>query len=228
MLSDIIRRLFDTNIPIYVIAVCIPLLFLIFLSRDRRARYLLSFFCWGVFSVALAFILNEWFSLSSAESGRVSFSVAPIVEEALKALPLLLFFRKRAPRNLVVFCAFAAGIGFSIVETVYYFASVSPVTSSQLFPVLIRTVTTCLMHGMTTAVLGVGIAATLGYAFLRAPMLMGLLAVSATLHSLFNVLLGTRLAIVALAMPAVLYVLGLLLLSGGYGTEIEPDGLPQQ
>lgn len=230
LISKVITQLFDTNIPVYIAAAVIPVLFLLFVVKERKARYILAFFCWGIFSVALAFIVNTWFGLHTGQPGRVSTSVAPIVEETLKALPLLLFLGKKQvekfDRNLVLYCAFAAGIGFSVVETIYYFSTTSVAGSGagHLFPIIMRTVTTCLMHGMATAILGFGIAVTIGYKMVRAPMLLGLLALAATLHSLFNILLDTRLAIVALLLPLVLYVLGLLLLSGNLKIEWEKSG----
>jgi hypothetical protein len=56
-------------------------------------------------------------------------------------------------------------------------------------------------------------------------MVLGLLALSATIHSLFNILINTRLAIIALIMPAILYFLGLALLSDGEADESEPGEL---
>lgn len=108
----------------------------------------------------------------------------------------------------------ASGIGFSVQETLFYFTSfTSSPDIASLFPLIIRTVTTCLMHGMTTAIIGFGITITANFRNIRVPMILGLLALSSTIHSLFNILISTRLAIISLVMPAILYFVGLALLS---------------
>lgn len=216
MHKDVLAELFNSNIPGFVFSMLIPLLFLIFMIKDKHSKYILSYFCWGLCSVLLAFVLNEWFSVAPEQSGRVSSDVAPIIEETLKALPLLLLFKKKSynNNNLIIYCAMASGIGFSVQETLFYFTSfASSPDIASLFPLLVRTVTTCLMHGMTTAVIGFGITITADYKNIRVPMVLGLLALSATIHSIYNVLINTKLAIIALVLPALLYFIGLALLS---------------
>lgn len=215
MFSDIISELFSSSIPGFLFSVLIPLLFLIVMIKDKPSKYLMGYFCYGIFSVVFAFILNEWFSNYPGQINRVSSDIAPIVEEMVKALPLLLFLRKNQPNdNLVIYCAMSSGIGFSIQETLFYFSSfVSSPSLFSLFPLIMRTITTCLMHGMSTAVIGFGVKITRDKKIIRLPMILGLLALSATIHSLYNILIGTRLAIIALLMPATLYFIGLALLS---------------
>lgn len=215
MLANIINEMLDSNIPGFLFSVLIPLIFLIVMVKDKPSKYLMGYFCYGIFSVVFAFILNEWFSNYPGQINRVSSDIAPIVEETVKALPLLLFFWKdRFNDNLVVYCAMASGIGFSVQETLFYITSFSSSTGLLfVFPLLMRTITTCLMHGMSTAIIGFGVKITKDKKIIKLPMILGLIALSATIHSLFNILIGTRLAIVALLMPVVLYFMGLALLS---------------
>lgn len=216
-MNEILIELFASDTPVFVFSMLIPLLFLIFMLKNKESKYILSFFCWGLLSVILAFILNKTFTNNSAqyEFERITDDVAPIVEETLKALPLFLFLnRKDTNKNLLIYCAMASGIGFSIQETLYYFNYLTTsVGISTLLPILLRTVTTCLMHGMSTAILGYGLTVTYKYKTIRIPLMLGLIALSATIHSLYNVLIGTHLAVIALLMPAVLYFFGLVLLS---------------
>lgn len=193
----------------------IPLLFLVVMVRDKYSKYILLYFGWGLVSVLFAFVFNEFFAAIPGQTYRVSSDIAPIVEETVKSLPLLLFLRsKNLNSRLLIYCAMASGIGFSVQETLYYFTSfTSSPDISVLFPVLVRTITTCLMHGMCTAAIGIGITITSEYKAIRVPMLLGLLALSATIHSLFNILINTRLAFISLIMPAILYFIGLAILS---------------
>jgi RsiW-degrading membrane proteinase PrsW (M82 family) len=96
-------------------------------------------------------------------------------------------------KNLIIYCAMASGIGFSVQETLYYFSTLTLITGvTEFIPLFMRIVTTCLMHGMSTAVIGFGIVLTSQFKSIRIPMILGLFALSATIHSLFNILLTTR------------------------------------
>lgn len=222
MLHEIIESLIVTDIPGFVFSMLIPLLFLIVMIKNEQSKHILLYFAWGVCSVLFAFVFNEWFSRLSGGAGNVSADIAPIVEETLKALPLLLFFRRKNISPLVIiYCAMASGIGFSVQEMLYYFTQFTADSGLHaLFPLLVRTATTCLMHGMTTAVVGFGLTITVNLRVIRVPMVLGLLALASVIHSLYNILIDTRLAVLALIMPAALYFAGLALLSG----ESEEEG----
>ena len=135
-------------------------------------------------------------------------SIAPMIEEVCKGLPVLLFLnRKRFPHitKVIIFCAMASGIGFSIQESMYYFA----VSSRELIDIVglvIRSSTTALMHGMTTAAFGIGIMYLHKYKELLVPAVFGLFALSASLHAMYNLLLQTYLAVVALIMPIAMFI----------------------
>lgn len=215
MLSSIFNSLLNSNTPGFVFSMLIPLLFLIVMIKDKQARYILAFFCWGICSVLVAYIINTSFSYDSEQSARLTTSIAPIIEESLKALPLLIFMiKKQENEKLVIYCAMASGIGFSVQETLYYFTSLSSTPDmGLLLPVIVRTVTTCLMHGMATTIVGFGIARLTNDRRVRIPIVLGMLSLAVTIHSIFNTLIYTRLAFFALIMPAVLYFVGLMLLS---------------
>ena len=137
-------------------------------------------------------------------------SIAPMIEEICKGLPILLFLnRKKYPSitKSIVFCALASGVGFSIQESMYYFA-VSGREMSDVFALAVRTTTAAPMHGMTTAAFGIGLMLLQKQRAMLAPVILGLLAFSASIHALFNLLLQTRLAWVAMIMPIAMYFAG--------------------
>lgn len=227
MLREIIEELIATDIPGFVFSMLIPLLFLIVMIKDKRSKHVLLYFAWGVCSVLFAYVFNEWFSRLSGGIGNVSADIAPIVEETLKALPLLLFFwRKNLSPMIIIYCAMASGIGFSVQEMLYYFTQFTADSGLySLIPLLVRTATTCLMHGMTTAIIGFGLTITVNLRIIRVPMVLGLLALASVIHSLYNILINTRLAVLALIMPAALYLTGLALSSGEGAEEGADDGV---
>ena len=173
------------------------------------------YFCWGTFAGLLSYNINNFIS-SPEQAGRAVTAIAPIVEEICKGLPVLLFLRrKRFPKitETIVYCAMACGVGFSIQESIYYF-SVSSGAAGDIVTLIIRTLTTALMHGMTTAMIGIGLLTLQKHRHILLPVVFSLLALSASVHALFNLLLPTNLAVIAMLMPIGLFFAGLVLISG--------------
>lgn len=192
------------------IAVAIPLLFLAFILDSKDGRQVVLFFCWGFFAGVLAFHLNNYFAPGQSHAQRLTLSIAPLIEEICKGAPLLLFLnRRRYPRitKLIVFCAMASGIGFSIQESMYYF-TVSSRELSDIADLVTRSFTTALMHGTTTAAVGIGLMLLNEHKKLLVPLVFGLFALSATIHALFNLLLLTDLAVVAAIIPIAMLIAG--------------------
>jgi protease PrsW len=136
--------------------------------------------------------------------------VAPLVEEALKALVIVALISTHRVGFLVdaAILGFAAGAGFAAVENVHYLQAMP---DAGLGTWIVRGFGTALMHGGATAIFGVA-----GMAMVDRAGKAGLFAfvpgfaVAVLLHSLFNHLLGTpKLATVAivLALPPVFYAI---------------------
>lgn len=189
------------------IAITIPLFFVAIMIGDKNSKRIILFFCWGTFAAALAYNINSTLGMNWESSQQVSLIIAPVVEETCKALPVLLFLnRKKYPqltRN-IVFCAMAAGIGFSIQESMYYFA-VSSREVADIFILVLRTLTTALMHGMTTTTIGMGLLIVNRRRYMAIPLFLGLLVFAICIHGLYNYLLQTNLYLVAMLIPVVMF-----------------------
>jgi RsiW-degrading membrane proteinase PrsW (M82 family) len=140
----------------------------------------------------------------------MSLTIAPIIEELCKGLPLLLFLNtKRYARitKVIIFCAMVSGIGFSVQESMYYF-SISSRELSDVGMLIARSLTTALLHGMTTATIGAGLMFFQRQNHIIVPLIITLFAFSSGIHALFNLLLQTKLMIVAMSIPYAMFVAG--------------------
>ena len=195
------------------IATIIPLLFVCVMVKDVNSRRIMLYFCWGTLAGLLSYTVNT--SIAEPEqAGRVVTAIAPIVEEICKGLPVLLFLsKKRFPQitESIVYSAMASGVGFSIQESIYYF-SVSAGAAEDLMALIVRTLTTALMHGMTTAMIGMGLLILQKHRHILLPIIFSLFALSASIHALFNLLLPTSLSVIAMLMPIGLFFAGLAFL----------------
>lgn len=104
---------------VYVIFLCIALpLGLMLPILERRSRRLVFFLLLGMTTALVAYEVDTiLYSLCGLDTVRFTQTVPPIVEEILKALPVLvfaLFFSN--DRKVILPVAMSVGIGFSILE----------------------------------------------------------------------------------------------------------------
>jgi len=190
------------------IALCVLLPFLLLsVYLDKRGRRMMLAMAAGIVACLLAYFINKTLKAAlSADSGYYSSTFAPLVEEVLKSIPILVLsaiFRRgrRGSASL----AFAVGAGFCVVENFFYL--VSGVEELQLVWVISRAVGTGLMHCMSSTVLGLGIFYGRKEKRMRLQCISASLALSVIYHGLYNLLVQSEsLQLVGLALPLCTYL----------------------
>jgi RsiW-degrading membrane proteinase PrsW (M82 family) len=156
----------------------------------------------GALAAGLAFAANaQALALAPMEAAAFTRYVAPLVEEAAKALVVLALVRAHRVAFLVdaAICGFAVGAGFALVENLWYLYH-SPAMGAGTW--IVRGFGTALMHGGATALfalMGIARSERRGGAIAWLPGL----GVAILLHAAFNQFLFSPLASAAL-MVAVL------------------------
>ena len=115
-------------------------------------RVVLSTILAGCCAAWLAFHSNGWLMSATGLSTTVfSRYLAPLVEESLKALYVVVLVRRRRIGFLVdaAIQGFAVGAGFAVVENVDYLRHVA---DTRVFLWIVRGFGTALLHGATTAI----------------------------------------------------------------------------
>lgn len=193
---------------VYIIMICmvVPLL-LLMTMLDRSSRLLLGFVLGGMVLAVCAYEINSLVCALFGLSGeRLSITAAPIVEEILKALPVLFFaILVSDDRKLVLQLAMASGIGFAILENA--FLLITYVDQVDIGWAIVRGVSTSLSHGMCTMIVGFGIVSVRKQKKLFYTGTFALLATAMTLHAIFNLLIQSAFDYVALALPIVIYLI---------------------
>jgi RsiW-degrading membrane proteinase PrsW (M82 family) len=105
-------------------------------------------------AVVLMLLNGPILAVCGVELDTYSRYLAPVLEEVLKAVPLMYLIGTRRLGFMVdaAICGFAVGAGFAFVENVYYLRSLE---EAQLFAWIIRGFGTAVMHGGTTAIFAV-------------------------------------------------------------------------
>ena len=130
---------------------------LVFLDSFKlvKLRSILQIIVLGCVVAAISFVINGPLQrMLALELAAYSRYVAPVVEELLKAIPILYLLSKQKVGFMVdaAIFGFAVGAGFGFVENVYYLRSLE---DPSLFIWVIRGFGTAVMHGGTTAILAV-------------------------------------------------------------------------
>ena len=196
----------------FYLAASLPLFFLLVFLEGGQRR-VLAFLAWGLTAAVISYYINYDLYLAFASSVPVpEVTMAPIVEEFMKALPLfvlLLAFGRRYSKELLVL-AMASGFGFAILENYVFVSHFALEGPGAIAYAVTRGITTSVMHGCMTAIIGYGIFLTYGFSRRSLPsILFGLYTVAVMLHALYNLLVAhTGIGrLLAIDLPLLLFVL---------------------
>jgi CRP-like cAMP-binding protein/RsiW-degrading membrane proteinase PrsW (M82 family) len=149
--------LFPYLVVIAIPAVALYVAFVLDVYDTGKSTTVYACLAWGlVGAFGLAYLVNGALLPMVGYSATVQLT-APMIEELLKALILIYFVVQPRFRYVVdgAVYGFAAGIGFSVAENIFYLATGVPDVSLALSRVL----STALMHATASGLCG----ATLGY-----------------------------------------------------------------
>jgi len=193
---------------VYIIMICmvVPLL-LLMTMLNKQSRLLLGFVLGGMVLAVCAYEINSLVCVLFQLSGQeLSIIAAPMIEEILKALPVLFFaILVSDDRKLVLQLAMASGIGFAILENA--FLLITYVDQVDIGWAIVRGVSTSLSHGICTMIVGCGIVFVRKQKKLFYTGTFALLAAAMTLHAIFNLLIQSPFDYVALALPIIIYLI---------------------
>lgn len=207
------------SVNFLLLLLSLPPLVLTALLLNRSARKILLFLLLGMFA---AFLSGQINTLLVTNAGISSFDASihyiPIIEESLKAFPIVAyFFALRPKRKEVVEYAVVIGLGFALFENVSIFSQISfgaPGWQDVSFA-LSRGFGASLMHGLCTTILVYGISICMKWRKLLFTGSFALFSLVCLFHSLFNVLVGSERSFLALVLTIGTYAFVLLLLKRG-------------
>ena len=193
---------------VYVILICIavPLLLLMTLM-DARSRLLTGFMLVGMLTAASAYEINSTVQVMFWMTGQeVSVWVAPVIEELLKAVPILFYsVAVSDDRKILLPLSMAVGIGFAILENAYLLtAYIDQVTISWA---LVRGLSTSLSHGLCTLTVGYGMSFVRKQKKLFYTGIFGLLSLAMTFHAVFNLLIQSQYDWIGMGLPILLFTM---------------------
>ncbi len=190
---------------ILFISMCIPLAMMAVLL-EGKSRRLIIFMLLGITMCLLASELNPLISyLVSDDRTYITTNITPIVEEILKAMPILFFaYVFDEDRQSVLEVAMAVGIGFALLENAWIL--VKYIDSISIVLALIRGFGSALMHGVCCLFVGYGTSFIKVRKKLFYSGIFAMLSVAIIYHSTYNSLVQSMYPTVGIVLPIVTYI----------------------
>lgn len=192
---------------IYILFICIVIpLALMTVIVEKNAKRPILFVIIGCFIAVFAAEVNAILaSIMPLDIDDFTVRVSPIIEEVVKAVPVLFFATVISDKREEIFTiSIAVGIGFAVLENTYIL--LQSTSAASILWAAMRGFGTGLMHGMCTLLVG------FGFTFIRKRrklFIIGtfdLLAVSITYHAIFNMLVQSDFRYVGALIPIITYL----------------------
>lgn len=202
------------RLAVAVLPVCAFLLSLIYLDSYKLVglRSIVRMIVAGGIAAGLSYAVNTLVMSAGGDHHLLTTFQAPLIEEILKAIPLVLLIRAKRIGFLVdaAIFGFAIGAGFALVENVYYLMAL-PNSSIGLW--VVRGCGTAVMHGGSTAIVGtITKAVTMRAGNAKRWFALPGLLFAYILHALFNSFLippvYSALLVIMLFPPLLMFVFG--------------------
>jgi RsiW-degrading membrane proteinase PrsW (M82 family) len=134
----------------------------------------------------------------------VTVTVTPIVEEILKAIPVIYFgFVISNKKENLLNVAMALGIGFAILENLSIL--VADAESVSIAWALVRGFSSALLHGICTSLVGFGVSYVKTRKKLFYTGTFALLTMAIIIHGLFNAFIQSDYAFIGIILPILIY-----------------------
>ena len=188
------------------LCVCIPILTAVILLPDGRSRRFLGYLLIGITVCLIVSWVNSFLlDRSGGDAFYATTNITPILEEIIKAIPVLyfaIFFSD--DRDTLLSLSLAVGLGFALLENmVILLQNVETVTIPWA---LARGLGASQMHSACTALVGLGISYIRKRRKLFYCGTFSLLTAAVIFHSVFNMLVQSDLRYLAFVWAALLFM----------------------
>lgn len=181
-----------------------PLSMMLFVFRGR-SRAILGFLLAGLFLCLFAGELNGLIRDGTGQSVRfLTVNVTPIVEELLKALPVVFAAFLLGPdRQLLLEGAIAVGVGFATMENACLLLQADGALSVGL--TLARGFGAGMMHGVSTLAVGYSVSVVREDRKVSFSGTVAALSAAVIYHSIYNIMVQSAHPALGIVLPAVTF-----------------------
>lgn len=184
-------------------AIMFPMIMMTFIFTGKARKNTMFLLIGLAVAVAAAYI-NALFGALPFSGKYYSSNIGPIVEELVKAIPVLIYaFVKKPNRQDLLESGLSVGVGFAIIENAYYMARYPE--KITVFAALFRGIGAGMMHGITAMAVGFGISLILTKKKLFLTGTLTFMSMAMTYHSIYNMLVQSKYQLLGFAMPIITF-----------------------
>ena len=200
--------------PHLMLFICLaaPLSMMLFVFKGR-SREILSFLLAGIFMCLFAGEINGLILNKTELSLRfITVNITPIVEELLKAIPVVFFaFLWKPDRQLLLECAIAVGVGFATLENTCLLFDNAAFLSAGM--IVSRGFGAGMMHGVSTLAVGSSMTVASTEKKLSCTGTVAALSAAIIYHSIYNIIVQSPHPMLGVLLPIVTYIPLLIVVS---------------
>lgn len=193
--------------PYLILFICLsaPLSMMLFISNGR-SRAILGFLLTGIFMCLYAGEINGLIrNITDFSLYYLTVNITPIVEEILKAIPVVFAaFLFKPDRRFLLSCAIAVGVGFATMENTCILFDSAAILSAET--IIARGVGAGMMHGVSTLAVGYSMAFVSSDRKLSYAGTVAALSVAIIYHSIYNIMVQSGYPILGILLPIVTFV----------------------
>ena len=177
------------------------------LILNGKSRSLILFMVFGMFMCLFAGQINSLIqNLSRTDTYTMTTSVTPVVEEILKAIPILtLYLLYKPERQFLLECSVMIGLGFSLLENV--FILLNSVSHLTFIMALFRGLGSAMLHVATAVSVGFGISR---FGIRKKTLIPGVYAVllaAMVFHAVYNMFVQSdKLVYFGIILPVLAFI----------------------
>ncbi|MCR5201576.1 MAG: PrsW family intramembrane metalloprotease [Lachnospiraceae bacterium] len=197
----------------YICFICIIVpLIMMTITLPGKGRLIIGSMGMGLFISLLSSevsgaIIRE---LKISDMLYITTNITPLIEEILKALPILIYaFLFAERREILLSCAFGIGVGFAVLENIVILlraVMVNPESANYLWA-FVRGFGSGLMHAVTTMMVAIIVNFVKKQRKLILPGVTAMLCVAAAYHAIYNALVQSDLKYLGFVLPLITYAM---------------------
>lgn len=171
-----------------LICIAVPMLIVIFFLRDNPRALVISFILGMILSLTSAYVGGFAAMVSDMSPEDVSVFISPVIEEAFKFLPLIMYLLMIEPADERLFVTgLGIGSGFATFENCCYILNYG---AESFTYILIRGMAVGVMHIVSVIALTLGLILARRLDVLKLPGILGAISLSMLFHGLYNLLVS--------------------------------------
>ena len=191
----------------------LPLSMMLFIFKGR-SKTILGFLLTGIFMCLFAGQINGLVLSETQLSVRfLTVNITPIIEEMLKAVPIVFIaFLLKPDRQLLLECSIALGVGFATMEnTCLLFDSAAGLTAEAI---IARGLGAGMMHGITTLAVGFSMTFASHEKKLSCTGTVAALSTAIIYHSIYNIMVQSAYPLLGILLPVVTFIPVIIAING--------------